>query len=190
MKNVTIKDAKRNTIATFEDFPNRESEQKELLRKRFGEGKYFVCYGKKYVDENGAERIRGTQNVMYIGNLGGASPGAALNPYPSAYAGAAQPGMIDLRLYHELMAPLMARIDERLSGIENSLAELLESFESDPMETGAERQPTSGTNDDEKRITEALQKFQSGTPIGELLTEYADLIPKIMSQMQSAPAAE
>ena len=186
MKNVTIKDAKRNTIATFEDFPNRESEQKELLRRRFGEGKYYICHGVKSVDDTGAERTRGTQKVMYIGNLGGAAPGAALNPYPTAYAGAAQPGMIDLRLYHELMAPLMARID----GIENTLAELLESFDSDAMETATEPQPTRGTNDDEKRIAEALQKFQSGAPIGELLTEYADLIPKIMSQMQSAPAAE
>lgn len=190
MKNVTIKDGKRFTIATFEDFPNRESEQKELLRKRFGEGKFYICYGVKTQDENGRETTRGTQKVMYIGNLGGAAPGAALNPYPSAYAGPVQPGMIDLRLYHELMAPLMARIDERLSGIENTLAELLESFDSDAMEPGTEPQPTSGTNDDEKRIAEAMQKFQSGTPIGELLTEYADLIPKIMSQMQSAPAAE
>lgn len=190
MKNVTIKDAKRNTIATFEDFPNRESEQKELLRRRFGEGKYYICHGVKSVDDTGAERTRGTQKVMYIGNLGGAAPGAALNPYPTAYAGAAQPGMIDLRLYHELMAPLMARIDERLSGIENTLAELLESFDSDAMETATEPQPTGGANNDEARIAEAMQKFQSGTPIGELLTEYADLIPKIMSQMQSAPAAE
>ena len=84
----------------------------------------------------------------------------------------------------------MARIDERLSGIENTLAELLESFDSDAMETATEPQPTGGANNDEARIAEAMQKFQSGTPIGELLTEYADLIPKIMSQMQSAPAAE
>ena len=66
MKNVTIRDAKRNTIATFEDFPNRESEQKELLRRRFGEGKYYICHGVKSVDDTGAERTRGTQKVMYI----------------------------------------------------------------------------------------------------------------------------
>ena len=98
MKNVTIKDAKRNTIATFEDFPNRESEQKELLRRRFGEGKYYICHGVKSVDDTGAERTRGTQKVMYIGNLGGAAPGAALNPYPTVYSGAAQPGMFALRV--------------------------------------------------------------------------------------------
>lgn len=187
MKNVTIKDAKRNTIATFEDFPNRESEQKELLRRRFGEGKYYICHGVKSVDDTGAERTRGTQKVMYIGNLGGAPIGGA-GQYAVPFSGSPQAsGLVDLRLYHELLSPMIARIDERLSGIENTLAELIESFEEEAVSTPTEPQPLSGTNNDEARIAEALKKFQDGVPIGELLAEYADLIPKLMSSIQSQP---
>jgi len=49
--------------------------------------------------------------------------------------------------------------------------------------TATEPQPTGGANNDEARIAEAMQKFQSGTPIAELLTEYAYLIPKFMASM-------
>jgi len=172
LKNVTIRDASGNIVGTYETFPRGEAEQREMLRKSFGPGRYKISYHK-----NGPKNL-----TVFVGLNGAAESHRSAMPF----SGFPTTDKIDLTIYRELILPMAQNITERLDEIKTLLIDSMSDEQEDTSPMGNTEVGNPEPKDNSTRIAEALERVQNGEPIESLIADYADLIPSQFAGM--APA--
>jgi len=188
IKNITIRDAQRQVLAHAETLPSKESEQKEYLRKKFGPGKYLVSYNGTRVNADGVKYNGVVNKAVYVGDAGSDMVAARSGGFSQS---AIMPtGHIDISLYRELLGPMIVQIRDTLAAIQEKQTELADSvavimseFSDEGDEPGEGDATPEADANKSARMLQAMERLKNGEPIEKLLTEYADIVPDIMTML-------